>query len=251
MWPFSRSDTQQQPPSSREDVTDAPSVVRKDSPTPIAPAPAEPTTTPTETPAELAKLDPYRLTGYPNERVSMLPSIRWPIILCVVFAYGFSEGAARGGRIAADRYRAMNAHRLPATQAGWYLYHRSKSYHTALGGMTGGVKQGGIGCFWTMVYLLAEEGLDQARGRLFARKDEDMRPGQRDFVNTTTAVLTTAGLYSRWHRLDVFATARVARTGLGFGVGYGLFQDMIATIRGEPPTYVTRFRRVFGAGAPG
>lgn len=186
----------------------------------------------------LAEHDDFHLTGYPNERLSMPPSIRWPVMFATTMVYGFSLGATLGGRKAADRYRAMNAHRLPSTQAGWYLYHRSKSYHTSLGAVKEGAKFGGILSIWASMFMLAEEGLDHARASLFARRNEEVARGQRDALDTTLAALMTAGLYTRWHNMDVFATTKMARMAVKYGLLYGLLQDAVSTARGERPAYL-------------
>lgn len=215
------------------------------------PAPQVTHDIPLEDPASLALQDDYKLLGYSNERLSMPPALRWPLLAATTFLYGASLGMTVGGRKAADRYRAMNAHRLPSTQAGWYLYHRSKSYHTTVGGVKEGVKFGTKLSLWASLFMLAEEGLDQARGRLFAKKDEDVATGQRDTANTVMAALTTVGLYSRWHRMDVFATTKMASMSLKYGLMYGLAQDALASLRGEPPAYLRWLRRkTFGSKDP-
>jgi hypothetical protein len=196
-----------------------------------------------ESPATLAKHDDFHLTGYPHERLSMPPNIRWPVMLITTTGYGFGLGATIGGRKAADRYRAMNAHRLPSTQAGWYLYHRSKSYHTTLGAVKEGVRFGGVLSIWASMFMLAEEGLDHARARIFAKKNEEVALGQRDALDTTLAALMTAGLYTRWHRMDVFATSNMARMAVKYGLLYGLLQDAVSTFRGERPAYISWIAR--------
>ena len=240
MWPFSQSEPQ---PSAGEDGTTTTRASTLGTPEPL-PAQLPTDLPPIESPSSLAKRDDLPLTGYPNERLTILPQIRWQILFLTIFTYGFSVGATSGGRKAADRYRAMNAHRQPSTQAGWYLYQRSKSYHTTIGGVKGGFKRGSVLVGWSALFSFAEEGLDQARSRLFARRDEDFAPGQRDFVNTTTAALTTAGVYSRWHNLDVFATTKLARVGLKYGLAYGLVQDVMSTVTGEAPRYISWARRI-------
>lgn len=116
----------------------------------------------------------------------------------------------------------------------------------------------GVLSIWATVFMLAEEGLDQARGRVLGwrgRGDEEMGEGevmrrvgrQRDLANTTMAALMTAGLYSRWQRMDVFATTKMAGMAFRAGVGYGVAQDLVSCLRGEPPGYVAWLsRRVFG-----
>jgi hypothetical protein len=244
MWPFSRLPPQPEPSAVKDGSTTA---AAGHPPIPPPPSQLDPSTVEVESPASLAK-SPWQITGYPNERLSIIPAIRWQIVLLASFTYGASFGVAKGGRIAADRYRAMNSHRQPATQAGWYLYHRSKSYHTVVGGVKGGIKQGGILSFWTSVFMGVEEGLDQARVRLFAGRDGEVRKGQRDFVSTVVAALTTAGVYSRWKRMDSFATATMGKVALRYGIVYGLAQDVMSTIRGESPAYVSRAKKALGIG---
>ncbi|ETN46822.1 uncharacterized protein HMPREF1541_01011 [Cyphellophora europaea CBS 101466] len=240
MWPFSSST----PPA----VEDGRASAKTSLPLLADEATSSTTAAPIESPESLAKGDDFHFTDHPNERLSMPPIIRWPVMAATTAGYGFSLGFSLGRRKAADRYRAMNAHRVPSTQAGWYLYHRSKSYHAAVGGVKEGVKFGGIVSIWASMFMLAEEGLDQARGRLFARRDDEIALGQRDALDTVLAALMTAGLYTRWHRLDVFATSKTAKMAFKYGLLYGLVQDAISTVRGERPAYlVWASRKIRGA----
>ena len=134
-----------------------------------------------------------RITGYANERLSIPVVLRVPILLTSSFFIGFGLGAAKGGPIAGYRYRAENAHRLPTTQTGWYLYHKSKNYHSIIGGVKEGVKMGGVLVAWPALFLVTEETIDQWRGRIFARGDEDVAKGQRDFASTVVAAMSTPG----------------------------------------------------------
>jgi hypothetical protein len=232
MWPFTSSSVQ-----SDEDVQ--PTVAA------ITPAFEESVLEPrsTQTPETSAQHDSFRFTGYSNERLSMPPSIRWPILFGTSFTCGFGMGATVGGRQAADRYRAMNAHRQPSTQAGWYLYQRSKSYNTTVGAVKEGFRFGGVLSIWATIFMLAEEGLDQARGRLLANRSEDVALGQRDALNTAVAALMTTGVYTHWHRLDVFATTELAKKSLKYGLIFGLTQDALGVLKGEPPAYLKSIRR--------
>jgi hypothetical protein len=237
MWPFSSSPV---PPSTEN----GPASTAAELPLLAEPAHApQPALIQPESPASLAQQDGLQITGYPYERLSMQPTTRWCVMFVTTMGYGFGMGATIGGRKAADRYRAMNAHRTPSTQAGWYLYHRSKSYHTTMGAVKEGLKFGGILSAWASMFMLAEEGLDHARGSLFAKKQEEVAMGQRDALNTTLAALMTAGLYTRWHRMDVFATTKMARMSVKYGLLYGLMQDVLSTVRGERPAYVSWLAR--------
>lgn len=187
------------------------------------------------------------VTGYPNERLSIPFLIRVPLLLVSSATVGFSLGAAHGGPIAAYRYRAENAHRLPTTQTGWYLYHKSKNYHSILGGVKEGVKLGGVLCGWATIFVCCEEIVDRSRGRIFARGDDDIAPGQRDAASTVVAAMSTAGIYSWKRGLDKFTAARTAKIALKYSLLYGLIQDVAASLRGNQPAYINwAWRRTFG-----
>jgi hypothetical protein len=187
------------------------------------------------------------ITGYANERLSIPFIIRAPLLLTSSFIVGFSLGAAHGGPIAAYRYRAENAHRLPTTQTGWYLYHKSKNYHSIIGGVKEGVKLGGVLCGWATIFMCCEEIVDRSRGRLFAKGDDDVANGQRDAASTIVAAMSTAGIYSWKRGLDKFTAARTAKTALKYSLLYGIVQDLAASLRGNRPAYIDwAWRKMFG-----
>jgi hypothetical protein len=180
----------------------------------------------------------FHFLGYPNERLGMPAAVRAPFITGASFITGFGLGVTAGGRKAADRYRAENSHRFPTSQAGWYLYHRSKSYNTVVGGVKEGVKFGGQITIFTGVFMGVEEIMDRSRSKVFARGDEDYATGQKDFANTVIAGMSTSGLYILWKRMDVFAAGKMARMALKYSLAYGLAQDLLASFKGESPAYV-------------
>lgn len=187
------------------------------------------------------------ITGHPDERLSIPVILRAPLLLCSSATVGFSLGAAHGGPIAAYRYRAENAHRLPTTQTGWYLYHKSKNYHSILGGVREGVKLGGVLCGWATIFMCCEEVVDRSRGRMFARGEDDVAPGQRDAASTVVAAMSTAGIYSWKKGLDKFTAARTAKTALKYSFIYGIIQDLAASLRGNQPAYIDwMWRKTFG-----
>src|SRR5947207_2046511 len=51
-------------------------------------------------------------------------------------------GFLRTRRLAAHQFLAENSHRLPTSDAGWYLYHRAKNYRVLWQGFKGGLKYG-------------------------------------------------------------------------------------------------------------
>jgi hypothetical protein len=159
------------------------------------------------------------------------------------FACGFTLGSSHGAQKGAYRYRAENAHRLPTTQTGWFLYQKSKNYHAMLAGVKEGTKFGSICMGWATLFMVTEEMVDLSRARLLARGDDDVATGQRDAGSTVVAGLSLAGIYSWKKGLDHFAAVRTARTALKFSVMYGLVQDLAATLRGNPPGYISWLRR--------
>lgn len=90
--------------------------------------------------------------------------------------------------MAGFRFRAENSHRLPTTSTGWFLYHKSKNYHTAFGGVKEGIKMGGKVSFWVGGFFMVEEAVD------------DLRGGRRDFLSTLVAGLSVAGGFSAWSK---------------------------------------------------
>jgi hypothetical protein len=186
-------------------------------------------------------------TGYNGERLGMPLAVRVPLLMVSSFGAGFLIGAGHGGPKAGDRYRAENAHRLPTTRNGWYLYHKSKNYHAIIGGVTSGVKLGAVLTGWATLFMATEEVVDRARERLFARQGPDgevLATGQRDAASTVVAAMSTAGIYS-WRRgLDYFTAARTAKMTLKTSLVFGLFQDALSSMRGSRPSYVDRVIRV-------
>jgi hypothetical protein len=159
------------------------------------------------------------------------------------FACGFSLGASQGATKGAYRYRAENAHRLPTTQTGWFLYQKSKNYHAMLGGIKEGAKFGSVCTGWATLFMVTEEMVDLSRARLFARGDDDVATGQRDFGSTVIAGMTVAGIYSWKRGLDHFAAAGIARSALRLSLAYGVIQDLAASLRGNPPAYISWLKK--------
>lgn len=90
--------------------------------------------------------------------------------------------------------------------------------------------------------MAIEEGLDRARGRVFAsardREVGNLARGQRDFLNTVSAAVALAGIHSWRNNLDRFSATRMTRLALRFAIPFGLAQDALASLRGERPRYV-------------
>jgi hypothetical protein len=193
--------------------------------------------------AHIEDVEPRGLTSYPNERLKMHPATRAILIAMASFGSGFTLGWAQASPKAGYRYRAENAHRLPTTEVGWYLYQKSKGYHQTVGGFKEGVKFGSICTGWALLFMATEEAIDLSRARIFARGDDDVATGQRDVASTVVAAMSMSGIYSWRKRLDHWAAGRTAKAALKFSIAFGLTQDLLATIRGNPPAYIQWLKR--------
>jgi len=176
------------------------------------------------------------------QRLGLHPLFRISLISAMSLLAGFGLGSAHGSTTAALRYRAENAHRTPTSRTGWYLYGKSRNYHAIVGGVTEGVINGGRFAAWTALFLTIEEGLDRARGKIFAsgqdKEEGRLASGQRDFVNTVSAAVAFSGLYGWKNGLDRWSAQRLTRSAVRFAVPFGLAQDFLASLRGERPWYV-------------
>ncbi|KAK0307979.1 hypothetical protein LTR01_005312 [Friedmanniomyces endolithicus] len=163
-----------------------------------------------------------------HDRLSIPFPLRLPLALILAAVSGSVLGLSQGGLVAGLRFRAENAHRQPNTQTGWYLYHKSKNYHVALGGVLEAFKMAGKLGLWVGVFVTMEEGLDRGRAGLVrvwrgvrGGKEEDVLvEGSRDFVSTTLAGL-------------VATAVRTVRMGAKVGFGFGIAEDVVSVLRGR------------------
>jgi hypothetical protein len=180
-----------------------------------------------------------------DERLSMPAYARIPVVTTFGALSGFFLGVAHGGQMAGLRFRAEHAHKLPTTPVGWYLYHKSKNYNVALGGVKEGLRMAGKVGFWCGAFFCVEEVIDRARD------------GRKDLFSTVVAGLTAAGGFSAWswYSLDFAAggpsglttvsdrfppltAARTAKIGLVVGIAFGLMQDALSLVKGQRLGYV-------------
>ncbi|KAL2159395.1 hypothetical protein VTH06DRAFT_2399 [Thermothelomyces fergusii] len=169
-------------------------------------------------PAELDQL-------YRDSRLSLPAPLRIPLASVLSFLAGFTLGTANGGKMAGLRFRAEHAHKLPKTSTGWYLYHKSKNYHMAYGGILEGCRMGLRVSFWTTAMFGIEQMFDSYRGTA-------------DMLNTITSCVAVAGGFSLWNRFSLPMTARTTKAALVAGVVYGGLQDVLGIVRGRPIRYV-------------
>jgi hypothetical protein len=161
-----------------------------------------------------------------SERFGVPPTLRLPVVTGGSFIVGLALGTTQGAQMAGLRFRAENAHRLPTTSMGWYLYHKSKNYHMMLQGIKMGVKTGAKIGFWTGSLFATEELIDFARD------------GRRDFLSSVIASMSVAGAFSLWNRFSIITAARISKLALIGGLGYGLAQDGISLLKGRRLSYV-------------
>ncbi|MCJ1330006.1 hypothetical protein MMC10_006687 [Thelotrema lepadinum] len=129
-----------------------------DLPPPYDPSPLPPLTSPTSSP-----------------RLSIPTYIRLPLATLSALTLGVLMGFSQGGRTAALRFRAENAHRLPDSTKGWYLYHKSKNYNVMFAGVKEGARMGGKMGVWVGGYFWLEAAIDQSR------------KGRKDFLSSVVA----------------------------------------------------------------
>lgn len=188
-------------------------------------------------------------------RISQPFIFRLPIYMTLAGVSGFFLGARKGGQEAGLRFRAEHAHRLPNTQAGWYLYHKSKNYHIALGGIYEGFRMGGRLAPWAGCLVFMEETIDRGRAAVVREwrnhldydrgvdaEAEEVRgraaAGNKDFLSTMLAGLVSAGLFSAWKRMPLPTGVRLMKLGAKGGFAFGLLQDAVNLLQGRRLGYV-------------
>ncbi len=123
-----------------------------------------------------------------DSRLSIPAIFRIPLATTLSFVVGMGLGTAHGSKMAGLRFRAEHAHKLPTTATGWFLYHKSRDYHVANGGIREGLKMGAKLSVVTTATFAIENMFDTYRGT-------------KDFVNTVIACVTVAGGFSLWSKL--------------------------------------------------
>ncbi|RMZ68442.1 tim17 Tim22 Tim23 Pmp24 family domain-containing [Pyrenophora seminiperda CCB06] len=175
-----------------------------------------------------------------SPRLSMPFDRRLLLTTTLSFISGFTLGSLSAGHMASLRFRAENAHRLPISNPGWYLYHKSKNYYKWRYGIVEGLRKGTYIAAWSSVFFIVEESLDIFRGTWVAGRTVGEMEGVdeldiarvergvevcRDAGSSALAGMVTGGLWSAWHGFGVTTAARTIRLGLLVGAGFGLGQD--------------------------
>lgn len=219
---------------------------------PTIPQPFASESSPPETTPQQAQLPNETNSNGSFDRLSLPFAARLPILVSVAGTSGVFMGLVHGSKESGLRFRAEHAHKLPTTQTGWYLYHKSKNYHV----MLGGIKEGGrmaVKCgFWSGLFAVFEEGVDRGRAavvrqyrtvRWNGEEREELVAGNRDFVSTMLAGLGTAGVFSAWNRFPLPTAVRLAKMGAWWGLGFGVLQDAVNLLRGRRLGYVEFVKR--------
>lgn len=136
-------------------------------------------------------------------------------------------GFLRARRLTAHQFLAENSHRLPTSDAGWYLYHRAKNYRVLWQGFKGGVKYGFAGGAFAFFYGFVEEAWDQG-----------VRKGKVDASGSLVAGTATATVFAMTKGMGLRQTWRCLRVGMGLGLMSGVVQDLLRWGQGAPPWYV-------------
>lgn len=124
-----------------------------------------------------------------NSRLSIPVPLRIPVASATAFTVGMGLGMVQGSKMAGLQFRAEHAHKLPQTTTGWYMYHKSKNYHVAYGGVKEGLRMGAKVSLWTTAMFAIENLFDNYRGTM-------------DVMNTVLASVTVAGGFSLWSKLE-------------------------------------------------
>jgi len=168
-----------------------------------------------------------------ESRLSLPPFVRLPLATLTAFGIGMALGLTHGSKMAGLRFRAEHAHRLPTSTTGWYMYHKSKNYHLAFGGLKEGFKVGGKLAILSTAMFGVENLFDVYRGT-------------KDMFNTVMASLAIANGFSLWNRFSAPETARAVKKSLKFGFIYGGVQDALSLVKGRPVGYIEFIKRQLG-----
>lgn len=164
--------------------------------------------TPPEPTSPLASPSTARHRSSPD-RLGMAFDKRLLLASFTSFMCGFTLGSTSAGHMASLRFRAENAHRLPISQPGWYLYHKSKNYYKARAGIVEGMRKGFYLASWASIFFIIEESMDIFRGtwragrtlkemegvdELDLRRVDNGVEISRDFISSTVAGMVTGYL---------------------------------------------------------
>lgn len=164
---------------------------------------------------------------YRHDRLSTPPVARLFLYTLSSSLLTFFLGAISGGKKTSYQFLAENAHRLPTTHQGWYFYHKTKNYRVMFGGIKSGFRYASRTMIWTLLYTGTETVLDRARGTI-------------DCLNSTTAALSTAAIFSWKNGFSRQLTARTIKMSALVGLSLGIMQDGLIWARGGRVWYLEK-----------
>ncbi|KAI9350934.1 magnesium transporter NIPA-domain-containing protein [Obelidium mucronatum] len=165
---------------------------------------------------------------------SYSPGLLWTTRMSLYLGLaGASMNGYIVGRQRSHQFLAENAHRLPKTHKGWYVYHRHKqleSMKSAIswrGGGSGFVKFSGMAAvFCTMESLLEQE----------------LTNGKECWANALISGGLAGGAFAGVARLSLQSSKYAIAMGFGTGFAIGILQDLAAYATGVSVKYPGRLR---------
>ncbi|KAJ3413264.1 hypothetical protein HDV05_008250 [Chytridiales sp. JEL 0842] len=168
---------------------------------------------------------------------SFSPQLFWSAQLTSALTFcGFASGAYLSGRHRSLQFLAENAHRLPKTMRGWYLYHKYKQHEAIHAGYKGGFKYAGRFGLIGLSYVTMESFLVSERGL-----------GGESWVCSLTAGAVTSAVFSGFARLPPQYAKYALLFGSLSGLGIGVLQDVYALTTGHSIKDENKPRKGVGA----
>ncbi|KAJ3330749.1 hypothetical protein HDU93_010106 [Gonapodya sp. JEL0774] len=148
------------------------------------------------------------------------------------FLFGSFLGGFLGARARRLQFLAENAHRLPRTPRGWFMYHRERNYQVAKRAGIVGVSYGAKVAVVCGVFAGVETAIDVARDN-------------EDWISGGLSGLLTGALFASAARLPKTSTLRFLGLSTATGVTVGVSQDLYRYYEGESAKYPKPFERTW------
>ncbi|KAI8872885.1 hypothetical protein GQ42DRAFT_118741 [Ramicandelaber brevisporus] len=173
------------------------------------------------------------------------PQARIAILFHLSLSVGMLSGGIPALQLRGYQYLAENAHQLPRTKRGWFMYHRQKNYEAMMAFFIGGAKSAvrimlpvlAFEATTTAIDWLRTTGASYTQIEADAAK-ENKTSGQVDALGRVMAGAVVGSVFATQTRLTKGSARRVMRLGIGIGLGMGLLEDAIAYFSGYPPAYL-------------
>lgn len=153
------------------------------------------------------------------------PSGLWTVKMGMIAFYaGAGLGCWRGASKAALVFLAENAHRLPKTKGGWFMYHKQKNYTIMRSFIHSGLQTGARWGLGASIFCLLEWGGEEVLGVIPSARDNAFVDTLRQLVPATFAGLSSGLLFSVYHRLWISQSKRAVALSTSAGLGISLLQ---------------------------